>query len=196
MRIGLFGGTFDPIHNGHLKIAGIAQRQLGLNKVIFIPAGILPHKIQSQTTAKNRLAMVKLALHGKKKFTSSDYEIKKKSPSYSVETVRYLKRKLGKRTEFFFIIGADAFNEIRNWRQWQELLRLCQFVVINRPGYTIKLLPEIQEEKITILRITGIPIAATAIREEIKKNKNVGKLIPRAVYAYIRKNKLYEQESA
>ena len=191
-KIGLFGGTFDPIHNGHLKIAGIVQRQLGLNKVIFIPAGILPHKAQSQTTAKDRLSMVKLALRGKKKFTASDYETKKKSPSYSVETVRYLKRKLGKQAEFFFVIGADAFNEIRTWRQWQELLRLCQFVVINRPGYAIKLPSGIQEVKVTILRITDIPIAATAIRKQIKKNKDIRKLIPRSVYAYINKHKLYQ----
>lgn len=192
MKIGLFGGTFDPIHNGHLKIAKIVQRQLGLNEVIFIPAGILPHKAQSLTTAKDRLAMVKLALRGKKKFTSSDYETKKKSPSYSVETVRYLKRKWGKQAELFFIIGADAFNEIRTWRQWQELLRLCQFVVINRPGYRITLSEDLVSAGATIQRITGIPITATAIREQIKRNKNIGKLIPKTVYAYIIKHKLYQ----
>lgn len=192
-KIGLFGGTFDPIHNGHLKIAGIVQRRLGLNKVIFVPAGILPHKAQSQARANDRLAMVRLALRGKKKFTLSDYETKKKSPSYSVETVRYLKRKLGKQTEFFFIIGADAFNEIRTWRHWQELLRLCRFVVINRPKYRITLSEDMVSAGVTIQRITGIPITATAIREQIKRNRNSGKLIPRAVYAYIRKSKLYER---
>lgn len=192
MKIGLFGGTFDPIHNGHLKIAGIVQRQLGLNKVIFIPAGILPHKAQSQTTAKDRLALVKLVLQGKKKFTGSNYETKKKSPSYSIETVRYLKRKLGKEAEFFFIIGADAFNELHTWHQWQELLRLCKFVVINRPGYAIKLPSENQGNKIIILPITDIHISATDIRQQIKRNKNVGKLIPRSVYTYIKKHKLYQ----
>ncbi len=191
-KIGLFGGTFDPIHNGHLKIAGIVQRKLGLNKVIFIPAGILPHKAQSQATAKDRLAMVKLSLRGKKKFTSTKYETNKKSPSYSIETVRYLKRKLGHKTEFFFIIGADAFGEIRTWRRWQELLRLCCFVVINRPGYKITLPNKSAAVKVIMLRITGIPIAATTIRKKINKSQSVNKLVPRSVYAYIKKHKLYE----
>lgn len=192
MRIGLFGGTFDPLHNGHLKIAGIVQRKLGLHKVIFIPAGILPHKAQSQASAKDRLAMVKLALRGKKKFTTSNYETKKKSPSYSVETVRYLKRKLGKQAEFFFIIGADAFNEIRTWRQWQELLRLCRFVVLNRPGYKITLPQKSVADKVTVLRIIGIPISATTIRQRVRKNTDIGKFMPKAVSSYIKKNQLYQ----
>ncbi|MDD5491803.1 MAG: nicotinate-nucleotide adenylyltransferase [bacterium] len=192
MKIGLFGGTFDPIHNGHLKIAGIVQQELGLDKVIFIPAGILPHKAQSQATAKDRLSMVKLSLRNKKKFTAIAYETKKKSPSYSIETVRYLKRKLGRRAEFFFIIGADAFSEIRTWRRWQELLKLCHFVVINRPGYKIALPNKQAAAKVIVLRITGIPLTATTIRKKIKKGNNVGKLIPKAVYAYIKKHKLYE----
>lgn len=191
-KIGLLGGTFDPIHNGHLKIAGIVQRQLGLHKVIFIPAGILPHKAQSLATVKDRLAMVKLALRGKKKFIISDYETKKKSPSYSVETVRYLKRKLGKQAEFFFIIGADAFNEIHTWRQWQELLRLCEFVVINRPGYKIALPQKSVAAKITVMRIVGIPISATTIRQQIRGNRSISKLVPTAVNKYIKKNQLYQ----
>jgi nicotinate-nucleotide adenylyltransferase len=192
LRIGLFGGTFDPIHNGHLAIARIVQRKLGLNKIIFIPAGILPHKVQSQADARDRLAMVKLALRGKKKFTVTAYETNKRSPSYSIETVRHLKRKLGCSAEFFFIIGADAFGEIRTWRRWQELLRICHFVVINRPGYKIALLNKSAAAKVIVLRITGIHLAATFIREQIKKNNNVGKLIPRPVYAHIKKHKLYE----
>ena len=192
MRIGLFGGTFDPIHNGHLKIAGIVQQKLGLDKVIFIPAGILPHKAQSLATAKDRLAMVNLSLRHKKKFTVNAYETIKKSPSYSIETVRYLKRKLGRQAEFFFIIGADAFGEIRTWRRWQELLKMCHFVVINRPGYKIALPNKSAAANVIVLRITGIPLAATAIRKQIKKKNNVGKLIPKAVYAYIKKHKLYE----
>ncbi len=192
MKIGLFGGTFDPIHNGHLKIAGIVQQKLGLDKVIFIPAGILPHKAQSLTTAKDRLAMVKLALRGKKRFTASAYETNKKSISYSIETVQYLKRKMGSKTEFFFIIGADAFGEIRTWRRWRELLKLCHFVVINRPGYKITLPNKSAAANVFVLRITGIPLAATAIRKKIAKNKSISKLVPKAVSAYIKKHKLYE----
>ncbi len=192
MRIGLFGGTFDPIHNGHLKIAGIVQRKLGLNKVIFIPAGILPHKAQSLAAAKDRLAMVKLSLRDKKKFTAIAYETIKKSPSYSIETVWHLKRKLGRQAKFFFIIGADAFGEIRTWRRWQELLRICRFVVINRPGYKITLPNRSAAVNVIVLRITGIPLAATAIRQKIAKNKSISKLVPKAVYTYIKKHKLYK----
>jgi nicotinate-nucleotide adenylyltransferase len=192
LKIGLFGGTFDPIHNGHLKIAGIVQQKLGLDKVVFIPAGILPHKVESLATAKERLAMVKLALRGKKKFSVNTYETNKKSPSYSIETVRYLKRKLGRQAEFFFIVGADAFGEIRTWRYWQELLKLCHFVVINRPGYKITLPNRSTATQVLVLRITGIPLAATAIRQKIAKNKNISKLVPKAVYSYIKKHKLYE----
>jgi nicotinate-nucleotide adenylyltransferase len=191
-KIGLFGGTFDPIHNGHLKIAGIVQRQLGLSKVIFIPAGILPHKVQSLATVKDRLAMVKLALRGKEKFTVSTYETNKKSPGYSIETVRHLKRKLARSAELFFIIGADAFGEIRTWRRWQELLRLCRFVVINRPGCKIALPQKSVSASVIILGITGIPISATTIRGQIKRNKNVSKLIPISVYDYIKTHKLYQ----
>ncbi|MDD5258752.1 MAG: nicotinate-nucleotide adenylyltransferase [bacterium] len=191
-KIGLFGGTFDPIHNGHLKIAGIVRQKLGLDKIIFIPAGILPHKAQSQATAKDRLAMVKLSLRHKKKFTVSAYETNKRSPSYSIETVWHLKRKLGRRAEFFFIIGADAFGEIRTWRRWRELLRICRFIVINRPGYQIVLPQEPVAAQVAVLRITGIPIAATAIRQKIAKNKSISKLVPKVVYAYIKKHKLYE----
>lgn len=192
MKIGLFGGTFDPIHNGHLKIAGIVQQKLGLDKVIFIPAGILPHKAQSLATAKDRLSMVKLSLRNKKKFTVIAYETTKKSPSYSIETVWYLKRKLSRQAKFFFIIGADAFGEIRTWRRWQELLKLCHFVVINRPGYKIALPNKQAATKVIVLRITGIHLAATAIRKQIAKNKNISKLVPKAVYAYIKKHKLYK----
>lgn len=191
-KIGLFGGTFDPIHNGHIKIAGIVQRKLGLSKVIFIPAGVLPHREQSLVTPENRLTMVKLALRGKKRFTISDYETKKKSPSYSVETARYLKRKLGSETELFFIIGADAFNEIRTWRHWQELLRLCRFVVINRPGYKLVIPTNEEAANVIVLRIPGIPLSATAIRQHIKKNKSAEKLIPKSVHVYIKKHKLYK----
>jgi nicotinate-nucleotide adenylyltransferase len=192
LRVGLFGGTFDPIHNGHLKIAGIVLQKLGLDKVIFVPAGILPHKAQSQAAPKDRLAMVKLSLRHKKKFTVSAYETGKRSPSYSIETVRYLKRKLGRKAELFFIIGADAFNEIQTWRSWQELLQLCRFVVINRPGYKITLPKRPRTAAVTVLRITGIPTSATVIRGQIKKNQNIGKVIPTSVYAYIKKYKLYQ----
>lgn len=191
-KIGLFGGTFDPIHNGHLKIAGIVQQKLGLDKVIFIPAGILPHKVQSQATAKDRLAMVKLSLCSKKKFTVHAYETNKKSPSYSIETVRYLKRKLGRRAEFFFIIGADAFGEIHTWRRWRELLKLCHFVVINRPGYKIVLPNKSIAANVLIMRIAGIPLAATVIRQKIAKNKSISKFVPKAVYSYIKKHNLYQ----
>lgn len=192
-KIGLFGGTFDPIHNGHVKIAQIVKKKLALNKIIFIPAGIMPHKTQSVASVKERLEMVRLALRDREDFVVSDYEVRKKTPAYTIETVKYWKKKLPINTRLFFIIGLDAFKEIKTWRKWQELFSLCHFIVINRPGYKKPELEKCFSVAVSYLSIPGLKISATQIRQALREGKTQRvryTLIPE-VYEYIHRKEIY-----
>jgi len=191
-KIGIFGGTFDPVHRGHVKIARLVKRKFGLDQVIFIPAGLRPHKAASVASAIDRLAMVRLALGKTKGFSISAFEVRRKSPSYTINTVRYWKRRLGKKARVFFIIGADAFREIRTWKKWRELLLLCDFIVVNRPGYREQATPAGVKGAINYWRIPDIPISATKIRELLRRGQPVKQLVPPAVSQYIKKKKLYQ----
>ncbi|HTC95971.1 MAG TPA: nicotinate-nucleotide adenylyltransferase [Terriglobales bacterium] len=143
MNIGLFGGTFDPIHNGHLAVAHAAAERCKLAKVLFVPGDIPPHKRkQPITNFIHRYAMVALALQGEKKFFPSLLEApREKYPTgedrvhYSIDTVQRLKASLAPTDKLFFIMGIDAFREISTWREPEALLRECEFIVVSRPGY-------------------------------------------------------------
>ncbi len=137
MRIGLFGGTFDPIHNGHLAVAHDALRRFQLDRVYLIPAGTPPHKHRAAPFAE-RLAMVALAAAGEPRFIPSAVEAPSPGkPSYSILTVRRFRREMSAGAELYFLIGADAFLTIRQWQQWRALLDLSHFVVISRPGFDL-----------------------------------------------------------
>lgn len=193
MRIGLFGGTFDPIHRGHIAIAQAAKKKFKLDRIIFVPAGVMPHKAKSIARAKDRLTMVYLATQRYKGFAVSDYEIRKKTPAYTIETVQYWKRKLPADTRLFFISGMDAFKEIKTWRKWQELFSICHFIVINRPGYKKPVLEQCLSSAVSYLTIPGLKMSATQIRKALQK-RNVqmvrGILIPK-VYEYINRKEIY-----
>ncbi len=187
MKIGILGGTFNPIHIGHLILADEVREKLSLDKVIFVPTYIPPHKQNSEVAAADeRLRMVKAAIKGNKFFKTSDIEIKRKGPSYTVDTMEALNKKFPGE-ELYFITGSDLLKYLDEWKDFQELLRLVKFVVATRPGYPL--------EKITSyvqrISIRAVDVSAFEIRQCIKESKSFRYLVPEAVFEYINKKKLY-----
>lgn len=197
-RKGIFGGTFDPIHNGHLHIAYEALYKLGLDKVIFIPSGNPPHKTDKIVTdAQLRFTLVKKTIENEKKFQVSDYEIKKKNLSYTYETLNFF-NSLQPETEWHFITGVDCLMEIDTWKNVHQILSQCKFVVFNRPGYNKqdiesqkRKIEEKYDKKIILLDIPILEISSTQIREKIKKGESVSYLIPEKVNYLLNKMELY-----
>lgn len=195
-RIGLFGGTFDPIHTGHIKIAGIAKERAALDSIIFIPSGDPPHKISKNVSGKlDRLRMTQLATEEFKDFSVSDYEIKLNEKSYSVNMVKHF-NKLFPDAELYFIIGADSLYDMPTWWHYRELLSLCVFIVISRPGIKKEdLLDRFSgdEKPFRALFIddVSIDISSTSIRNKLKCGNNAGNFLPPSVYEYIKSNGLY-----
>ena len=187
-KIGILGGTFNPIHTGHLAIANVALDGLNLDKVLFIPSYLPPHKTSANVvSAEHRLNMVKLAMAGHPAFEVLDFEIKQKGKSYSYKTVRHLKSIFPKGTEFYFIIGEDSFLTLNTWKRIDELLSQVQFVVINRPG------SRKTKSKIKVLTLTmpGLDISSSLIRKKIISRQSARYFLPDCVLTYIEKNKLY-----
>lgn len=199
-KIGILGGAFNPPHKGHLTLAKRALEKFNLDKIIFVPAGIPPLKKKGLAPAKERLEMVKILVKGKRKFTFSDYEIKKAKISYTIESLNYFKRKFPQ-AKIFWIIGEDCLKEIieGKWKGGLRILDLAKFVVASRPGYKIKLNdlpPKLKERaKKALLKVERIklkvPISGTEIRKRIKKGKDVTPLLPKGVLDYIKKKNLY-----
>jgi len=189
MRIGLFGGSFNPIHNGHLALARGAKRQLNLDRVIFIPAYIPPHKSPEELIdAQDRLNIVSLAIEAEPGFEVSSYEIDKKGKSYSVDTVRHFKANCAQDTELFFLIGADSLEELNTWKDADEILKLSYFGVCARPGFSI----DKTSERIHEFTITPVDISSTRIRKDIRGGKGVSGSLPPPVEEYIGKKNLYK----
>lgn len=213
-RIGILGGTFNPIHAGHVKAAVEVQRIFSLDKVLLIPSYIPPHKETPDIAPPHcRLQMVKLAVASYPRFIPSSVEIDAKGRSYSVLTLSKLKRRYPDAL-MFFILGMDAFLEIRTWRDYKKVLEQCHFIVISRPGYDLKdakhVLGEeyadriirisnspkldpslLQDSKIFLISIPSLDIASKAIRKKIKKGESISDLVDRSVEEYIRSNTLY-----
>jgi len=188
MRIGILGGTFDPVHAGHLYLAKKVCQKLKLSRIIFIPTYIPPHKKGIKVTqAGHRYNMLRLAIAGYGKFKISDMEIKRKGKSYSVETLRRLRRKYGAKAKLFFITGSDSLKELDKWKKVEEILKLCKFVVVERPGFKIGKIPE----GFTFYKVKAKDISATDIRNRIRTGRSLARVVPRKVADYIRRNKLY-----
>lgn len=188
MRIGILGGTFNPIHNGHLCLAEGARRKLKLDKVIFVPANIPPHKPSLDLlSAKERYKMVSMALANKPYFEASDYEIKKGGTSYSVKTLKAFKKIFGRNTKLFFLTGTDSLSMLKTWKNIKKILELSEFVVVSRPGYKM-LKPVFKVKKISI---PTPDISSTFIRKGIQSGLVVKRFMPDAVYNYINKKGLY-----
>lgn len=190
--LGMLGGTFNPIHYGHLRIAEKVQKVLGLKEIIFVPSARPPHKSESGLPSpKDRYEMVKLAIAKYPFFSISDIELKRRGKSWTIDTVRTFK-KFYPKFKIYFIIGADTLSEIPTWKDYKKLLKICRFVVINRPGYSIKV-----SKMLNIIgnfikvKIPGINISSTEIRKRIKDRESIKKLVPEDVEKYIENKRLY-----
>lgn len=196
-KIGIIGGTFNPIHLAHLYIAYEGKEQLGLDKVIFMPAGNPPHKDNGGILpAEFRYEMVNRAIKSYKGFEISDYEIKKNGLSYTYETVTDFKEK---DNELYFITGADCLFNIEKWKNPGIIFENCNFVVFNRAGYDEeklqkhkKYIEDKYNTKILFLDIIDLEISSSLIRDRIKANKRVDFFISKEVLEYIDENQLYK----
>jgi len=203
MPTALFGGTFDPIHKGHLAVAQAAleDRRFGLDRIVFVPADIPPHKQQQPITPYHqRYAMLELALRDYPKFAASrieDPQETKGEPNYSINTVRRYKREHGiKAEDLYFIIGIDSFLGISTWRDPQALLQECRFIVASRPGFTMAdinaALPGFANTStVSLLETVAVDVSSTQIREAVANREPLDKYVPPAVAAYIEKHQLY-----
>jgi nicotinate-nucleotide adenylyltransferase len=215
MKWGLLGGTFDPIHFGHLRGAEEMLEIFNLNRIIFVPSSRPPHKLEGEITSfYHREQMIRLAIEGNVNFSFSEVENLRAGKSYSVETVEYILTKYMENLELYFIVGQDAFQAVTTWKEWEKLLLLCNFAVMTRPGYEdVKLdgvLPKdfaarfTYDEKIDGFKgptgyaiyfrhVSFLDISSSRIREMIKSDKSIRYLLPDAVRQYILKNSLYKQ---
>ena len=195
MKIGLFGGTFDPLHNGHIKVAQEAKNRLQLDKIIFIPSGDPPHKTDRKITDKiHRLNMVKEAVEPIGALVS-DWEMNRDEKSYSVETVRHFQAEYPE-DDIYFIIGADSFRDLPTWWHYRELLGLCYFVVVTRPDTDEESLLSLyagDETPPRVFFLDGIlmDISSTDIRRMAKEGKDVSRQVPESVNRYIVSHQLY-----
>ena len=184
MRRGLLGGTFDPIHLGHLRAAENALEALGLEQVLFMPAGAPPHRRAPCTSPLDRFAMTALATAGHLGFVVSDLELRREGPSYTVDTLTAL-RETYPEDELLLLVGADAYAEIQTWKDHQRLAQLCQVAVLSRPGEEPPLPGALWVEG------PALPISASDIRRRVREGRSIRYLVPAAVADYIAKRGLY-----
>lgn len=211
MATGIFGGTFDPIHMGHLRVAEEIREVFSLEKIYFVPGGIPPHKRRQKITdGEERLCMLKAALKGNRFFRVSEIEIKRSGPSYTIDTLKAFKKRFD---ELYFIIGIDAFSQIDTWHMYRELFYHTNFIVMTRPSGKkqpiLEMLPtdvriEIRKSndamcthrsgrKIYLHDITQIDISSTKIKELLKKHRSIRYLVPASVEKIITERGVYNR---
>ena len=212
-RLGLFGGTFNPIHYGHLRSAEEVFEALDLHQIWFIPAALPPHKTGADVTAfEVRLAMTRLAVGRHPRLSVSDVEGRRPGKSYSIETLRHFREEFGPQAELYFILGLDAMLEIAFWKDYRELFTLSHFVVLDRPGYDRDLLGELLRRevhpefrslpsgggfqhpggyRVLFQATTLMDISATRIRGLVRQGSSIRYLLPEPVRRFILKNRLY-----
>lgn len=211
-RLGVFGGTFDPIHLAHLRCAEEAREQLGLDQILFVPAADPPHKSRRVTAAAHRLAMVRLAIAGNPGFRVSTIEIERGGRSYTVDTLRALRAELPADTTLTLLIGLDAFRELGTWKEYRALFALADLAVWSRPPGVIRapraLLPVAAQRDfcygpgqhtlrhrtgnhIRFLTVTALDLSASAIRLRLQRGRSIRYLVPPAVERYLSRHRLF-----
>ena len=203
MRLGVFGGTFDPIHLGHMTVAEDARRLLDLDEVRFIPAGSPWLKTgQRITDARHRMAMVRRAVAAVSYFRTSDIEVKRPGPTYTVDTLEQLKKELGPDTEFFLILGLDSLRELARWRDPRRILEMCTVAAMPRPGsrhFEPSTMASIAPDASARIRIVDgaslLAVSGTEIRRRVSQGLPIDHMVPQPVVAYIRDHGLYSTRS-
>lgn len=223
-KVGLFGGTFDPIHCGHLSAAEEIRSILNLDKIYFIPSGSPPHKVNSEiTAASDRLEMIRLAIEENSHFEISEFELKSDTPSYTIKTLEHFSN-IEPDVELYFIVGNELFNNIERWKDYKRLFELSNFAVITRPGFSKEGSSKVplalkddfryhnsidnvisytnknkdsalKNKSIVFIEIDGIEISSTDIRAFVKSKQSIKNLVPDKVERYISTKKLYTQEA-
>ncbi len=191
MKLGIYGGTFDPIHLGHLILAETVREELELDEVWFVPAFQNPHKQgQSTTPPKARMEMLRFAIAGNPFFRLNELEIKRKGTSFTYETLQTI-HKENPDDELFLLIGADSLTDFPNWREPETILELAQVVAVNR-GRELAVIPEsLNADRVTLLNMPAIDISATDIRRRCAERESIRYLTPRSVQLFIEANQLY-----
>jgi len=213
VRAGILGGTFDPVHFGHLRAAEEVAQAFDLSTVMFIPAAKPPHKEERELTSfTHRWRMLELALVGNPRFSLSDLENRRPGKSYSVETLTQLVSQLGQDALLYFIVGLDAFFALPTWHRYQDLFSLCHFVVVARPGYSLAEIDDMlhaavseyyrfdervsgfvhpEHRTVYVRQVTLMDISSSKIREYVSRGRSVRYLLPGEVEAYIHEQGLY-----
>ena len=214
--IGLLGGTFNPIHSGHLRMAQELAESLSLNAVKFIPSANPPHKPSPQVSAEHRAAMVQLAIADNPQFQFDGRELTRTGASYTVDTLESLRTEFGDNISLILIMGSDAFTKLNTWHRWQEIIKLCHIALVQRPASTNKepLTKELETflhnhytehvddlhdnsaRLITMQANTPLEISSTAIRQALQCKQSARYLMPESVLDYIASNQLYSAVSA
>ncbi len=219
MKLGIFGGAFNPIHYGHLRTAEEVLESLRLHRILFIPSGKPPFDKPDLVAPKHRYNMVKMAIKGNPLFSISDIEIKRRVRSYTVDTLKRLKKEY-KDDEFYFILGIDAFLDLQKWKRPGDIIRLTNMIIISRPGFRFTDLisspylkglqkrplmeldngsrtefsyPILKDKKTFLCRVTELNISASCIRELIKESRSINYLLPDSVKSYIISHGLYQK---
>ena len=203
MKVGLLGGSFDPVHLGHLVVAEEAAWRLGLERVVFVPGRLPPHKRNRRLAPpEDRLRMVQMAIEGNPAFEASDIELRREGPSYSIDTVSELRAASGGEWDIHFLIGADTLPELPTWHRVRELADLCKFVVFSRPGASLEALGALRvalrKDQIAAIerRRINIPligVSSTEIRRRVRQGRSIRYLVPETVRRYIIERGLYRE---
>ena len=193
-RIALYGGTFDPIHLGHLEIARKVLELFEIEKVLFVPAQVAPHKVgRSVTEPIHRYAMLALATQHDPQLSISTFELDAPDRRYTVDTIAHFQKSFGDETELFFIMGADSWSEIQTWREWERLLTMVNHIVVTRPGYEVATAPPEVAARVLFTDAVMNSASATGIRRLAREGRmdELAGLVPEPVAEYIRKYEIY-----
>lgn len=189
MRIGVLGGTFNPIHMGHLILAEEACFKLKLGRLIFVPAFIPPHKnVEPDINPQDRLRMVRLAIEDNRAFEVSTFEVDSKKRSYSIDTLKEFRMAYGDGAELYFITGSDSLKDLFSWKDINDIFKMSKFIVANRPGYPFRDIPK----EVETVVITPIEISSEDIRKRLKEGRPIRYLVPEKVRKYILEHALYK----
>lgn len=198
MKVGVLGGTFDPIHNAHIILAEEVKAQLKLTEVLFVPAGQPWLKEGNPILdAEHRVEMVRLAIADKPSFKLSTMEIDRPGPTYTVETIAELQAQLGAGNEFFFILGWDNLAQLQRWLAPSRLITMCRLVAVPRPGYLLPDLKQLEaavpglQQRLILLNKPEVDVSATEVRSRIRQGLSISHLVPAPVEQYIKQHKLY-----